>query len=68
MNKEAENFLLKDGLKSTTVLLQESLEAIGTAIGVELEYGDYGAVERLKNLKVRIENEITKHNSILKHI
>lgn len=45
-------------IRRLTNLLAETQESIKTAIGVELEYGDYSAVERLKDLKVRIEEEI----------
>jgi len=57
---------LHDKINDLTVLLKEAHESVGIAIGVELEYGDYNAVERLKTLRARIENEvnnITKFSS-----
>jgi len=39
-------------------LLKESHESVGVAIGVELEYGDYAAAERLRDLRSRIEFEV----------
>lgn len=46
-------------IKTMTSLLREAHEYVGVAIGVELEYGDYVSVERLKNLRKRIEEEIS---------
>lgn len=49
---------LKTRIKRLTELLAETTDSIKAAIGVELEYGDYSAAERLRDLKGRIEKEI----------
>jgi hypothetical protein len=49
---------LKSRVSSLVALLKESHEAVGIAVGVELEYGDYPAAERFKDLRLRIEREV----------
>ena len=57
--KENEDLVRK--VESITSLLAEAYETIGVAIGVEVEYGDYAAAEKLKDLRKRVEKELTSN-------
>jgi len=54
-------------LRVTTLvsLLKEARESVHAAIGLELEYADYPSAERLRSLKMKIEEEIVKNERVI---
>jgi RNase H-fold protein (predicted Holliday junction resolvase) len=65
MNKLDELVQEKEDLKlrvnALISLLKEARESVHVAIGLELEYADYPSAERLRSLKLKIEEEIVKN-------
>lgn len=56
---------LKLRVNTLVSLLKEARESVHAAIGLELEYADYSSAERLRSLKMKIEEEIVKNERTL---